>query len=519
MNESYSQKEPKIFNRDAIIGLGEDSFRKNYYPQLQQKIMDLERINARNRAIISTIPDILLISGPEGMICPAMTSEKKGTNFMNEILQDETVMKILKQAVLDQNNQEEIPSQAFPSPEFQPREFQTREFQFQNGGEVCHLEARLQKTSSGETLIMIRDMTDRILLERKLMNLAERDSLTGLYNRRKFEEKMKSCNGREMEQLVVVTFDINGLKLINDTIGHLCGDQVVMAAAGILDRIFGQKGILARIGGDEFAVIIEMCEEKEFEEMLSELKKEVVLYNSTMENHALSLAFGYSYHKNGIANMEYLFQEADNNMYQNKLLKKDSIRSTFVKSFMKALEAKDFVSEGHVVRIEKMALMIGHELGLHQDQLDRLVLLTKFHDIGKIGIPDSILKKPAALSDDEWKVMRTHSAIGERIAMEAAEIRDIAHLILKHHEKWDGTGYPLGLEGESIPMECRILAIVDTFDAITNDRPYHAAVEPDAAAKEIERCQGTQFDPGLVDIFLAIYPKASIEKDDEEEEI
>jgi HD-GYP domain-containing protein (c-di-GMP phosphodiesterase class II) len=205
-----------------------------------------------------------------------------------------------------------------------------------------------------------------------------------------------------------------------------------------------------------------------------------------------------------------MFREADNKMYQNKLLKKESIRSTFVKTFMKALEAKDFISEGHVIRMENYAILIAKALSLRQDQMDSIILLTKFHDIGKIGIPDRILKKPGSLNDDEWKVMRTHSAIGERIALEAAEIKDIAHLILKHHEKWDGTGYPLGLSGEDIPLECRVLAIVDTFDAMTNDRPYRKAIPVAETVKEIIRCKGTQFDPYLVDVFLQILKETGI---------
>jgi HD-GYP domain-containing protein (c-di-GMP phosphodiesterase class II) len=174
---------------------------------------------------------------------------------------------------------------------------------------------------------------------------------------------------------------------------------------------------------------------------------------------------------------------------------------------MKALEAKDFVSEGHVTRMEELSLLIGENLGLHQDQLDRLVLLTKFHDIGKIGIPDSILKKPAKLTEDEWKVMKTHSTIGERIALESAEIRDIAPLILHHHEKWNGTGYPSGLSKEDIPIECRILTIVDSFDAMTNDRPYSKARDKKEATKEIIACSETQYDPKLVNIFVQIQKK------------
>ena len=311
--------------------------------------------------------------------------------------------------------------------------------------------------------------------------------------------------GKVARDITIISIDVNGLKFINDTLGHINGDQVIIAAADIIQEVFGKSGNVARIGGDEFGIILKNHKEAQIEELLKRLTTEVEQHNFMAKGHGLSLAFGYSFHSSGIVNMEYLFQEADNKMFQNKLLKKDSIRGTFVKTFMKALEAKDFVSEGHVMRMEKLAVLIGKELTLHSDQMDRLVLLTKFHDIGKIGIPDSILKKKGSLDEDEWKVMRTHTSIGERIALEAVEIRDIAHLILKHHEKWDGTGYPLGLMESEIPVECRILAITDTFDAMTNDRPYRKALSVDDAAREIERCAGTQFDPSLVEIFSSIY--------------
>ena len=143
-------------------------------------------------------------------------------------------------------------------------------------------------------------------------------------------------------------------------------------------------------------------------------------------------------------------------------------------------------------------------LKLHQNQLDKIQLLTKFHDIGKVGIPDSILKKPDSLTADEWKVMRTHCSIGERIANESSELREISHLILKHHERWDGKGYPLGLAEKEIPIECRILSIVDTFDAMTNDRPYRRALPTEVAINEIVNGAGTQFDPELVMVFQSV---------------
>jgi len=489
MEEYSRKKDRKAFTRDAIIGLGEDSFRKNYYPELQEKITNLEQINARNRALLSTIPDVLLVSDLRGVIAPFSLPAQKKNALADEFLGNPDMMKVLQEAVI-----EAVRIGCFP----------TKEFQLIKGEQVYYFEARFHKSETDEILIMIRNMTERIALEYRLIELVERDSLTKLYNRRSFEEKMNAYNGRMCESVAMISIDVNGLKFINDTLGHLIGDRVIVAAGDIIYEIFGGQGHVARIGGDEFGVILEGLRENEIERMLSRLTAMVEQNNVSNKNEELSLAYGYSYHNSGVVNMELMFQEADNNMYQNKLLKKESVRSTFVKAFMKALEAKDYVVEGHVMRMEELALLMGETLSLHQDGMDRLILLTKFHDIGKIGIPDSILKKPAPLTEAEWKVMRTHSSIGERIALEATEIKDIAHLILKHHERWDGTGYPLGLKEEDIPVECRILAIADTFDAMTNDRPYRAALTQEQAVAEIKRCSGSQFDPVLVEIFLNI---------------
>ena len=488
MDEFYEKKDKRAFTRDSIIGLGEDSFRKNYYPELQEKILGLERAVAENKALIAAIPDTLFTCSQEGII-RLVSAKEEGNSLSDLILEDEVTMTLLLEASKSMTDD---------------MDFLSKEVDMNIKGEIYYLEARLQKVESGEILIIIRNMSDRILLEKKLRFLVEHDALTGLYSRRSFEEKMERYVNRYHEKLAIVSVDINGLKFINDTLGHFNGDLMIVEVAEIVREVFEKHGLVARIGGDEFGIFIENTEEKQIENLLEIMSQKVEEHNRTDGNRGLSLAWGYSFHKKGFVNTEFIFQEADNNMYQNKLLKKESIRSTFVKAFMKALEVKDFVSEGHVSRMEYLAVLLGKELGLHQDQMDRMVLLTKFHDIGKIGIPDAILKKPAALDEAEWKVMKTHTSIGERIALEAAEIKDIAHLILKHHERWDGKGYPLGIAGETIPIECRVLTIVDTFDAMTNDRPYRKAMSVQEARQEIIACSGTQFDPLLVELFLKV---------------
>ena len=443
-------------------------------------------MNSRNRLLIATIPDILLVSDVQGNIKP-FTEYSSQKNVSYEcIMTRSEIITLLKNAVLEV---------AAGTDDL------TREFQIEENERCFYFEARFRKSEINEVLIMIRDMTDRIELEHKLKDLVERDALTKIYNRRHFEEIMSYYNGKEMNGLAIVSIDINGLKFVNDTIGHLKGDQFIVQAAHIMKSVFGEKYHLSRIGGDEFGVLLTDVSEEQVEQMLTVLDTMINCEDSPDKMEGLTLAFGYAYHKKGIVDMELLFQVADNHMYQNKVLKKESNRNNFVQTFMKALEAKDFVSKDHVLRLENLAVMIGEDLSSNRNTMDKVILLTKFHDIGKIGIPDDILKKPAALTDAEWLVMKTHSAIGERIAKEATEIKEVAPLILKHHERWDGKGYPLGLLGTDIPIECRILAVADTFDAITNDRPYRKAMTVDEAIEEIVRCSGTQFDPYLVTIF------------------
>jgi len=172
------------------------------------------------------------------------------------------------------------------------------------------------------------------------------------------------------------------------------------------------------------------------------------------------------------------------------------------------MEARDFVTQGHSDRLQQLVLPLARSCGLPEDTINDLLLLARFHDLGKVGISDSILNKPGKLSESEFREMRKHSEIGHRIAHSVPELAPIAELILKHHEWWNGLGYPLGLAGEAIPLPCRILAIADAFDAMTSDRPYRDAMSRDAAVQELRDSAGSQFDPDLVEQFIDILGSA-----------
>lgn len=219
----------------------------------------------------------------------------------------------------------------------------------------------------------------------------------------------------------------------------------------------------------------------------------------------ISLSIGYAIVDDPSVPMRELFQRADNHMYREKLHRRQSTRSAIVQTVMKLLEARDYITEGHADRLQAIIARMGADLSFSAEKTSALRLFAQFHDIGKVGIPDNILLKPGPLTVEEKTEMQRHSEIGHRIAQSAPDLVPIANWVLKHHEWWNGQGYPLGLSGEEIPVECRILAIADAYDAMTSERPYRQPVSHDEALEEILNCAGSQFDPNLVKQFVSLY--------------
>lgn len=489
MRELSDSKSKKGFTKERIIGLGEASFRKNYYSELQERLLELERINTRDKALIATIPDFLLVCGDNDEIKLFSDTGRRRNLTINGILADHGIMDQLRSIVSEVRRSKQLVAYNFTYP--------IDHF-------INYFEARVNISEFDEVLIIIRDITERMQMELRLREMAEQDGLTKLNNRNSFMDRLDRFEGKEQESFALIIIDIDGLKFMNDTLGHLCGDSIIISTAKILDEIFGEIGFVSRVGGDEFGIILTGYSQDEIEKLLEKMNRKIERHNEQSDLIKISVSSGYCCHRSGLVQTNSIFQEADNNMYQNKLLKVNSNRNSLVKTLMKALEVKDYITEGHADRLEHLSLAMAKALKLPQHQVDRIKLLAKFHDIGKVGIPDSILLKPGPLNEEEWLIMKSHSAIGKRIADASPELSEISSLILHHHERVDGKGYPLGFKDSEIPVECRILSIVDTFDAMTNDRPYRKALSQEEAIREIVRCAGTQFDSKLVETFISL---------------
>ncbi len=346
------------------------------------------------------------------------------------------------------------------------------------------------------------DITARKSYEEQLKHISLHDALTGLYNRLYFEEELKRLEGGRSYPISIISADLDGLKLINDTMGHDKGDEFLTDTAWVLEKALRKSDIIARIGGDEFSVILPNTDEKIGEEIIGRIKREIEIYNLQSLKIPLSISLGVATTKGPEQSLNEVLKTADELMYKDKLYRSSSARSQIVNSLLAALSERDFIADGHASRMLKLSQQLGERIGLTTRQLIDLNLLAQVHDLGKVGIPDSILFKEGRLTEKEWDIMKQHPEKGYRIAQSSPDLSGIADLILKHHEKWDGTGYPLGLKGEEIPIECRILAIVDAFDAMTNNRPYRKAISLNDALVNIKELAGQQFDPTLVEEFI-----------------
>lgn len=233
----------------------------------------------------------------------------------------------------------------------------------------------------------------------------------------------------------------------------------------------------------------------------------------------MSLSVGIATKESTEQNINELIKTAENNMYKHKLIEKSSLHSSMVASLEKALEERNYETHEHMRRMRSLALKLGKKLNFSEERLDELSLLSSLHDIGKIAIADNVILKPSKLTDEEYELIKKHSEIGFRIANSNSELASIAKGILAHHERWDGKGYPMGLEGKKIPITARIISIIDAYDAMTNDRPYRKARSKEYAIKELLKCAGKQFDPVLVEQFINIITKEKTDSYNSEEKV
>jgi diguanylate cyclase (GGDEF)-like protein len=320
------------------------------------------------------------------------------------------------------------------------------------------------------------------------------DALTGLSNRRKLLVDLERRFATENPQPnLLLLFDLDGFKIYNDTYGHPAGDALLARLGGKLAEVPGPGGDAYRLGGDEFCVITPVAGE-DAEQLID---RACAALTEQGEGFEVGTSFGAIVIPEEATDPTQALRVADERLYAQKHTRRlESDR--MMDALLEALSLREPDLPMHLDTVGSLAVDIGHALGLRPDELEELVRAAQLHDLGKLAVPDEILHKKGPLDEGEWAFVRQHPLVGERILRASPAFRNVATIVRSTHERWDGGGYPDGLEGEEIPLAARILSVCDAYTAMTSSRPYRVALSEHEALRELERFAGTQFDPNVV---------------------
>ena len=372
------------------------------------------------------------------------------------------------------------------------------------GRPVC-LESTLSpiRSSGGEVCavgVICRDVTERRLAEERIRFLSYHDPLTGLYNRRFFEEELARVDTPRQLPMSVLMGDVDGLKLTNDAFGHQEGDRLLVDAAERIREALRKEDVLARWGGDEFVVLLPRTDAATARMVADRICR----FDEGRLPIPCRITFGAATKEREDQDLASVLKEAEDRMYGRKLLEREGIRRQIVSALMDRLRRRTFESETHEEGVAGAMRRMGEALRLPPEEMRWLELLASYHDVGMIDLPEELVRRPGPLDETEWELVRKHPELGYRIALaSSSDLAPVAEMILCHHERFDGTGYPRGRRGEEIPLLSRILAIADSYEVLTSGRPYRPALSPRKARQEILRGAGSRYDPELVRLFLS----------------
>ncbi len=368
-----------------------------------------------------------------------------------------------------------------------------------------------EKGDTKGVVVVVRDVTEERRKKERILYLSYHDSLTGLYNRRFFEEELNRLNTKRNLPISIVMGDVNGLKLTNDAFGHDMGDMVLKKMADTIKKACREDDIIARWGGDEFILLLPRTSQHETERICRRINR--MIQEVKMEAIEFSISFGYETKNHEGEDIKNIMKTAEDYMYRRKSVDSPNMRGNTIKTILRTLHEKTPREEFHSSRVSHICQQIGKALELSDNEIYELGIVGLMHDIGKIAISEKTLNKEGSLSESEWLEIRQHPEIGYRILSASNDMSYIADYVLAHHERLDGSGYPNRIRGHKIPLQSRILAVADAYDAMTSNRPYRKALPEHVAIQELMDNVGRQFDRDVVDAFIDTLKKGNMKKE------
>ena len=354
-----------------------------------------------------------------------------------------------------------------------------------------------------------RDISRQKAAEAQLRILSLYDSLTGLYNRNYYEQELQRLKGGRDIPLGLIIFDIDGLKMVNDTLGHQSGDTLIKRTANILKDVFRESDMIARTGGDEFVVTLTRCDKTVMQEAIERTLHHINVENNDPSLFPLSVSMGYALIARKpiageIFDITALYKTADDNMYKDKASHQQFFNQQAFNHIVLLHEKRRVNFTKTQKLIENLSQKMAAVVTLSPAEEERLKLLVKYFDIGIVGVPEQLFSKQDTLTDEELDEIHMHCDVGCRLAKFFEALTPIANEILMHHKNWDGSGYPKVSSGEPSKIS-GILSIVVAYASMINERPFAKAMTHDEALKELQRCKKSQFCPEMVESFIHMF--------------
>lgn len=480
-----------LLNSKDEIGQLSSGFDHMKY-RLKQYQVDLKDNITYANSILSAIPDTVFILDYQGNVIDV---RGQNTSVILDITKykDKNIREFINES--SANEMMEHIQQVIGT-----EDILEQEFSFISGGQEEVYDIRYSDSPPEKIIAVCRNLSEFQKQLNTINYLSNFDQLTGLTNRANFRKYANKLIDKQQFPFSFIAADINSIRLVNSSFGYKVGDLFIKEFSQVLANTEFEGKVLGYLSGGLFAIILENSGEKEADQFIRLVKEECK--NHFIKNINVSAAFGYYCMRNDLNTLDYAMDQAENMLAENKRTEYSNTHNETLEIINRTLQAKSEREQLHSLRVAELCKEFAIALNFSEKDQNEMYSAGLMHDIGKIGVSENILDKPGKLLDAEFHKIRLHPEIGYKILQASRNMKSTSDIIIAHHERYDGLGYPHGLKGEEISLKSRMLCIIDSYDAMVSDREYRKGMSKEQAIIELQNCAGKQFDEELTKIFI-----------------